>query len=121
MRQPPKSRSCRESLPPDIRAPCNTLDACPIGLFYLPRSAFRTPRSLLFWLQNRPPVIAIHARDEFEADFLGAHGFAGARDGAIAKTFRVHLADHVEGAALAFGLALRKQTKVGNFGRDKKH
>jgi tetratricopeptide (TPR) repeat protein len=62
---------------------------------------------------NRPQPSGLLTRirgsfgDEVEADFLGADGFAGAGDGAVAETFLVHLATMLSHAAFFLGLALR--------------
>src|SRR5689334_12623761 len=65
-----------------------------------------------FTLERRQPVITIELGDEVQADFLRANRFARPRDRATAKAFGVHLAHHIQGAAVLFGLALREQVQV---------
>src|SRR5262245_5094686 len=56
--------------------------------------------------QAGPDVVAVHARDEVEADLLRAHRLALAVAGAGAEAFLVHLRDHVAHAAEALRLSL---------------
>src|SRR5581483_8732569 len=53
--------------------------------------------------------------------FFGANSFARARHGTIAETFRIHLFDHGQRAAILLGLALREQVEMRSLGGDKKH
>ena len=65
-------------------------------------------RPVLPPLEYGHPVVAVHPGNEAEADFLGADRFAGAGDAAIAEAFLVHLPDHVEDAAVLFGIAMQR-------------
>src|SRR4051812_16223467 len=51
--------------------------------------------------------VAIHERDDLEANLLGAHGFAFADVGAASEQVVVGLRNHGDGALLPLGLALR--------------
>ena len=61
-------------------------------------------------------VLAIHERDRFEGNTLGAHRLAFADVGARAKQLVVHLVHHTLGSFEALGLALRQMTEMGDFG-----
>src|SRR5206468_10463082 len=73
------------------------------------------------YLQGGLAISAVQTGNEIETDFLRAHGFTRARHGAVPKSLRIHLADHAQGASFAFGLALRQDSKVRNFGSHKQH
>src|SRR5580692_3460559 len=60
-------------------------------------------------------VIAVHRRDHFERNFLGANAGAFADVGAAAKAFGVHLADHADGAVILLRLALGQDAEVRDF------
>jgi len=51
----------------------------------------------------------------FEGDFFGAFGFAGADVGAVTEAFELHSIDHITGADISFGLAVREEAEVADF------
>ena len=57
-------------------------------------------------------VVAVELRNVACADFFRADGFALKLVGAVSESFFVHLLDHVEDAAVFFGLALREVIEV---------
>ena len=57
-------------------------------------------------------VIAVHVGDYFQWNFLRACGRTLADAGAVAEVFGIHLRNHAEGSALAFGFALGKGSEV---------
>lgn len=61
----------------------------------------------LFAYEGGDSVVAVHFRDEAEADFLRADGLAGTGHGATAKAFEIHLADHTKSPPVFFRFALR--------------
>src|SRR5438270_5599319 len=71
--------------------------------------------------QYGPSVFAIEFRDETCANFCRTNGFALVGVGAIAKTFRVHLAYHFQCAQGPFRSALRKKCQMRNLRRGEKH
>src|SRR6266508_1402542 len=65
--------------------------------------------------QRGSQILAVHAGDGLDADFLGAHRFAFAFVRAAAEALGVHARHHREDAAVAFDLALRQEAEVGDF------
>ena len=63
-------------------------------------------------------VIVVGEGDYFEFDLFGACGFAFADVGTVGKVFSLHLADHGEGATVAFDLALRQVAEVRDLRSD---
>ena len=59
--------------------------------------------------------------DKRDADSFGTLGFAFGVVSAGTKTFGFHLIHHGLGPLIAFGLALRQQTKMRNFGSREQH
>src|ERR1019366_7636086 len=60
--------------------------------------------------------IAVHAGDDFQLDFLGAHGFAFADVGAASEAIAGGLRYHRNHAGVALRLALRQQTEMRDLG-----
>ena len=60
--------------------------------------------------------VAVHAGDILERNMLRADGLAEADVGTAAEALFVGLVDHFHGTVVAFGLTLREQAEMGDFG-----
>ena len=66
-------------------------------------------------------IFAVHARDVGNADLFRTRGLAFIFIGTIAKSFLVHLRDHVDDPSIFFRLALRQKIQMRHFRRDEQH
>lgn len=70
--------------------------------------------------RRRPQVIAIHARDRVDADFLRTRILTLAEPCARAEALGVHLGDHRERTSIPLGLSLRQKPEMGDLRRGEK-
>jgi len=67
--------------------------------------------------QPRAAIFGIQAGDIGYRNILRTDRFTGAGGGAAAKSFLIHLGDHIGHARLAFGVTLGQEGQMGNFRR----
>ena len=65
--------------------------------------------------------VAVHPRDDVDADLLRARRLALAEVRAVAEALGVHLRDHRERTAVALGLALRQEAEVRDLRGGEQH